>query len=246
MLNFNRILTPGELLNEKKKDYRNIVLLQAILVVTGLMISEYLVPGDTTTASKLVTMIMSGFAAVYAYMLWDILRDFTNRVWLIRLIFIVITVVVMLGLITEFPYYKLITVPDRRLYLLTLHSIIFLIEVTVIGYSIVDVFSGKILTGEKLWGAACVYLMIGISFASLYDIINFIHPGCFGVNLELGLPSYTECIYHSFSILGSGDSSYDHPIRVVRNLSAIEVVWGNLFAMLIIGKLLTLPREPEG
>ena len=167
MLNFRRILTPRELLKEKKKDYRNIVLLQAAMVVTGLMISEYLVPGDTTAASKLVTFIMSGFAAVYAYMLWDILRDFTNRLWLIRFLFIVISVVVILGLLTEFPYYKLVNVPNRSMYLLTLHSIIFLIELTVISYSLVDVFSGKFLTGEKLWGAACVYLMIGISFASL-------------------------------------------------------------------------------
>jgi hypothetical protein len=245
MLNFRRILSPRELLNEKKKDYRNIVLVQATMVVTGLMVSEYLVPGDTTAASKFVTMLMSGFAAFYAYMLWDILRDFTGRLWLIRLVFIVITVVVVMGLITEFPYYRIVTVPDRRLYLLTLHTIIFLVEVTVISYAVIDVFSGKFLTGDKLWGAACVYLMIGISFASLYDIINFIHPGCFGVQLELGLPSYSECVYQSFSILGSGDSSYDHPIRVVRNLSAIEVVWGNLFAMLIIGKLLTLPRVAD-
>ena len=246
MLNFKRILTPRELLNEKKKDYRNIVIMQAVMVVTGLMLSEFLDPDNLTHASKAVTILMSGFAAFYAFMLWDILRDFTMKLWLIQLVFIVISVVVVLGLITEFPYYQIIQVHNRRIYLLILHSILFLVEIIVISYAVVDVFSGKFLTSDKLWGAACVYLMIGISFASLYDIMNFALPGCFGENLVLGLPSYSECIYHSFSILGSGDSGYDHPIRVVRNLSAIEVVWGNLFAMLIIGKLLTLPRMPEG
>ena len=245
MLNFKRILSPRELLNEKKKDYRNIVLVQAIMIVAGLLLSDFLVPGNKTGLSKLVTVIMSGFAALYAFMLWDILRDFTDRLWLIQVIFFVVSIVVFMGLITEFPYYRMLEVPNRRIYLLTLHSIIFLVEIIVIGYAVVDVFSGKFLTGDKLWGAACVYLMIGISFASLYDILNFILPGCFGTSLELGLPSYSECIYHSFSVLGGGDSSYDHPIRIVRNLSAIEAVWGNLFAMLIIGKLLSLPTPDE-
>ena len=239
---FKRTLTPNELIKEKKKDYRNVVLAQVVIVVTGLMLSEFLVPGDTTAVSKAATAVMSGFAAFYAFMLWDILRDFTNRLWLIQLVFIVIAIVVIMGLITEFPYYKILAVHDRRLYLFVLHAVIFIVEVIVISYAVIDVFSGKTLTSEKLWGAACVYLMIGISFASLYDIMNFIFPGCLGKTLELGLPSYAECIYHSFSMLGSGDSAYDQPIRIVRNIGTIEVVWGNLFAMLIIGKLLTLPR----
>ena len=218
------------------------VAVQATMVVSGLMLSGYLVPGNTTAASKAVTVVMSGFAAFYAFMLWDMLRNFTDRLWMIRLIFMIISAVVVMGLITEFPYYRLVEVPDRRLYLLSLHSIIFIVEATVIGYSIVDVFSGSFLTGEKLWGAACVYLMIAISFASLYDILNFIIPGCFGVRLELGLPSYSECIYHSFSVLGGVDSQYSQAHRIVRNVGIIESVWGNLYAMLIIGKLLSLPR----
>jgi hypothetical protein len=245
MLDFKRILSARELLNEKKKDYRNIVIMQITMVASGLMLSGLLEPGNSSATSKAVTLLMSGFGAFYSYMLWDILRDFTSRLWLIRLIFIVITSVVISGLITEFPYYHLFQVPDRRFYLLTLHGVLFLVEITVISYSIVDVFSGKFLTGEKLWGAACVYLMIAISFASLYDILNFIHPGCFGVSLDLGLPSYSECIYHSFAVLGGGDSQYDHPIRIVRNVGVIESVWGNLFAMLIIGKLLSLPLQEQ-
>jgi hypothetical protein len=164
---------------------------------------------------------------------------------MIRAIFFVLLIIVVMGLITEFPYFQILRVPDRRLYLLTLHGILFIVEIIVISYSVADVFSGSFLTGDKLWGAACVYLMIAISFASLYDIMNFIRPGCLGVTLELGLPSYSECIYHSFAILGGIDSRFDQPIRMVRNIGVIEAVWGNLFAMLIIGKLLSLPLKEE-
>jgi hypothetical protein len=59
--------------------------------------------------------------------------------------------------------------------------------------------------------------------------------------LDLGLPSYAESIYYSMAILGGMDPLYENPIKIVRNISVIEAVWGNLFAILIIGRLLSLP-----
>jgi len=42
--------------------------------------------------------------------------------------------------------------------------------------------------------------------------------------------------------LGGVDSGLT-PTRLIRNISVIESVWGNIYGMLIIGKLLGLPRE---
>jgi hypothetical protein len=112
---------------------------------------------------------------------------------------------------------------------------------TVIGFAIRDMFSAGFITSDKLWGAACVFLMVGISFGSLYDLICIARPGSLGVDIELGLPNYSECVTYSFSVLGGIDSDLK-PTKLVKNISVIESVWGVLYAMLIIGKLLGLPR----
>jgi hypothetical protein len=111
----------------------------------------------------------------------------------------------------------------------------------VIGFALRDIFSGEFMTSDKLWGAACIFIMIGISFGSLYDLISIARPGSLGENFELGLPNYSECVTYSFCTLGGIDPGL-HPVRLIRNISVLEAVWGGLYGMLIIGKLLGLPR----
>ena len=245
MIRFNRKLTLKELLKEKRKDYRNIVIIQVMIVTVGLLFSDIILEEQESLSSKLIITLFSMFSAFYAFLLWDLLRNFTNNQYLIKGIIFVIACIVIVGALTEFPFYNIIEFENRRAYLFVLHGCLFPIEVLVIVFTIRDIFGGNVLTPEKLWGAACIYLMMGISFASLYDLINFASPGCFGPILPLGIPSYSECIYYSFNILGSTETIYPNPIRLVRNIGVIEAVWGNLFIVLIIGKLLTLPRMDE-
>ena len=244
MLNFslNRILTKTELQLEKAKDYRNVVLIQIIIVVFGLTLSEPLLADSKSDVSKFIITIFSFFGATYAFLLWDMLRNFTTNRILIRTILIVLGGIVVTGTLVEFPYYQIIHVANRQAYLLSIHSLLFPIEATVIAFAIRDIFSGGFMTGEKLWGAACIYLMIGISFGSLFDLITIVKPGTLGAVIELGLPNYSECVTYSFCVLGGVDSGLE-PTRLIRNISTIEAVWGNIYGMLIIGRLLGLPRE---
>lgn len=247
MTNFSlkSLLSRVELQREKTKDYRNIVLIQVIIVSVGLVLSEQLLLDSKSSESKLIISIFSFFGAIYAFLQWDLLRNFTSNRTLINIIFIALIGIMIMGILVEFPYYQIIQVPNRQAYLLTLHGVLFPIEVTVISYAIRDLFSGSHMTPDKLWGAACVFLMIGISFGSLYDLITIAKPGSLGVDIELGLPNYAECVTYSFSILGGVDSEL-HPSRLIRNISILEAVWGSLYGMLIIGKLLGLPRSEEG
>jgi fluoride ion exporter CrcB/FEX len=239
------LLSRVELQREKTKDYRNIVIIQVIIVSVGLVLSEQLLIDSKSNESKLIISIFSFFGAIYAFLQWDLLINFTSNRIIIKTIFIALIGIMIMGILVEFPYYQIIQVPDRQVYLLTLHGILFPIEVTVISFAIRDLFTGSHMTPDKLWGAACVFLMIGISFGSLYDLITIAKPGSLGVDIELGLPNYAECISYSFSILG-GVGSELHPTRLIRNISVLEAVWGSLYGMLIIGKLLGLPRSEEG
>lgn len=247
MTNFSlkSLLSRVELQREKTKDYKNIVLIQVIIVSVGLVLSEQLLLDSKSSESKLIISIFSFFGATYAFLQWDLLRNFTTNRTLISIIFLALIGIMVMGILVEFPYYQIIHVPNRQAYLLTLHGVLFPIEVTVISFAIRDLFSGSHMTPDKLWGAACVFLMIGISFGSLYDLITIAKPGSLGVDIELGLPNYAECVTYSFSILGGVDSEL-HPSRLIRNISILEAVWGSLYGMLIIGKLLGLPRSEEG
>lgn len=226
---------------EKSKDYRNVVIIQIIIIVMGLVLSTFTDFDNPEPKDKLIITIFSGFGAVYAFLLWDLLKDFTKSRVLVRLVLIILIFITILGLLGEFPYYKFLEISNRRAYLLLIHGLLFPIEVTIIGFAIKDLFSGNKFSMGKLWGAACVYLMIGISFGSLYDLINIIRYSALGVEISLGLASYAESIYYSFNILGGLDTAYPNPIKLVRNIGVIEAVWANLYAILIIGKLLGLP-----
>jgi hypothetical protein len=230
-----------ELQKEKAKDYRNIVVIQIIIVVLGLTLSEPLLKDSHSLTSKFIILIFSSFGAIYTFLLWDLLRNFTNNKLLIHGILMVLFGVVGTGILVEFPFYQVIEIQNRQAYLLILHGTLFPIEVTVIGFAIRDLFSAGNLTSDKLWGAAGVFLMVGISFGSLYDLITVAVPGSLGVQIELGLPNYSECVTYSFSVLGGVDSLLQ-PSRLIRNISILESVWGGLYGMLIIGKLLGLPR----
>lgn len=235
-------LSKLELQKEKAKDYRNVVVIQIALVVLGLILYEPLLEDLKSDLSKFIITVFSTFGAIYAFLLWDLLRNFTDSKILIGLILILLLGIVTAGILVEFPYYQIIQVADRQTYLLILHGVLFPIEVTVIGFAIRDMFSAGFITSDKLWGAACVFLMVGISFGSLYDLISIARPGSLGIEVELGLPNYSECVTYSFSVLGGIDSDLN-PSKLIKNVSVIESVWGTLYAMLIIGKLLGLPRN---
>ena len=241
---FNRSLSSSDLQLEKAKDYRNVVIIQILIIVFGLTLSGPLLEDSRSETSKAIITIFSFFGTVYTYLLCDLLRNFTKNKTLLRILFTLLILTIGVGLLSEFPYYKVLDIENRQALLLTVHGLLFPIEVTVIAFAIRDIFSGGYLTPDKLWGAACVFLMVGISFGSLYDLLTIANPGGLGANIELGFPNYSECVTFSFCILGGIDPALE-PIKLIRNISTLEAVWGNLYAMLIIGKLLGLPRMED-
>ena len=244
MFKLINLRSKNDLTREKQKDFRNVVIVQAIIIVLTLTLSQPLLDDSHSDLSKFIISIFSFLGALNIFLMWDLLRNFTKSRTLILSILVILCGIVLTGILVEFPYYQILEVSNRQAYLLILHSILFPIEIIVISFAIRDIFSGGYFTPDKLWGAACVFLMFGFSFGSLYDLIAIVLPGAMGVNIELGLPNYAECLTYSFCILGGIDAGI-MPIRLIRNISVIEAVWGSLYGMLIIGKLLGLPRAEE-
>ncbi len=235
-------LNTKELNEEKKKDFRNIVFLQIIIIVSAMLLKETLaLCGVSLATSNMIRdflFLITG--GLYVFVLWDLLRDLTKS----NVLIISMLVLIILGLGVAFfavnPVYEFFDNDTKRPYLFFVHLSLFIIETTVIYHCVYDIFSGKKLSVEKIWGSACIYLMIGISFGSLYDLVNIVKPGSMGIPLAQGLESYTVCIYYSMTIIG-GHDAFLEAIPLIQNLGIIEAVWSNLFIVLLVGRLLGKP-----
>ncbi len=92
-----------------------------------------------------------------------------------------------------------------------------------------------------MYGAVCVYLLVGMTFGSLYDLIETIHPGSFQINVETAVPAeirWRTLIFYSFMTLttiGLGDVT---PTTVqAQSLTSIEGVIGVLYLAVLIARI---------
>src|SRR5690606_24910925 len=112
----------AELSAEKRKDYRNVVVLQIIIVTFGLTLSEFVFDGAKTPAAKLVITVFLSFAGLYGYPLWDLLRNFTQNKVVLRVFLLLLVGSIGTGMLGEFPSYEIIHFPDRQLYRFAVHG----------------------------------------------------------------------------------------------------------------------------
>lgn len=226
-------------------DYRVIVILQALIIFSALILKGFFdLAGVNQQLSQMTRdTIFLSLGGLYVYFLWDFLRNLMRYQIVITFLSMLILGSYALALYAINPFYDFVeSESDKRPYLLFIHSVLFLIEVTVIYFTILDLFRGNKKFDEKLWGSACVFFMIGISFGSMYDLISIASPGAMGVPVALGLDSYTLCIYFSLTTIGGRDAM-ENAIPLIQNIAVIESVWANLFSLLLVGRLLSHTDE---
>jgi hypothetical protein len=85
--------------------------------------------------------------------------------------------------------------------------------------------------------------MMIMAFASVYDIINIVQPMSFGKELRVGFSSYSESVYYSIHSLIKLEDYFPNASRLMKNISIIETVWGDLFLALLVGNLLNKPAQ---
>jgi hypothetical protein len=105
------------------------------------------------------------------------------------------------------------------------------------------VFGPGRVTHHRIRGAVVLYLSIALAFASLFEIMLALNPGAItgatvnGKYLLIG----QSLVYYSFSTLtstGYGDLVPVHPL--VRSLSNLESVIGQLYPATLLARIVTL------
>lgn len=121
-------------------------------------------------------------------------------------------------------------------------SILYFLFIT--GILLNHILKSKEVTQDTLYGAVCVYLLLGLFWMTLYGCIEYFYPGSVFVSnnaANLGDLSTNDLIYYSYttlSTLGYGDITSVTPLG--RILSVLEAIAGQLFIAVLIARLVSI------
>lgn len=121
-------------------------------------------------------------------------------------------------------------------------SMLFFIFVTV---TILEhILKSDEVTTDTLYGAVCVYLLLGIMWASIYGFLEYVTPGAVfeGYDKDINTKMSTnELIYYSYTTLatlGYGDITSVTPVG--RILSVLEAIFGQLYIAFLVARLISI------
>lgn len=110
------------------------------------------------------------------------------------------------------------------------------------------VFSKEKPNSETVFGALCIYLLIGFSFASVYGMVATLQPHAFFLDPQTNLhtlPDRFDFIYYSFGTMTSlGAAGITAVSNHARSLTVIEAVLGVLYLAVLIARLMGAYRSP--
>lgn len=112
------------------------------------------------------------------------------------------------------------------------------------------VFAPRQPDSETIFGALCIYMLVGFTFASIYSLIGRTEVRAFyldpAVNLH-AVPDRLDFIYYSFGTLTSLGASGIIPVTAqARSFTVIESILGVLYLAVLITRLIGAYRHPTG
>lgn len=228
------------LVREKQKDYRNTVILQITILTVQLLLEDLLKLAGFNPPMWVLRPFFYGLSGIYLVFLWDLFRNFQPPRWLLRgcqvALILAFGVLVLLDVFLASGEY------NKQGWRLACHLAVFGVQVVVISAALKDLFQGPRESADKLWGSACIYFMTGFAFAGFYYCVFLMNPLAFGKQLDSSAWGFFEALYLSLTTLIGLDNIYGDSIRLVRNATLVEGTWGQLYLVLLIGRLLA----PEG
>lgn len=123
---------------------------------------------------------------------------------------------------------------------------------TVLGFAfdvfIVVVIFRRVFTkgqpdSEAIFGALCIYLLVGFGFAGLYGMLATVQPHAFYLDPVANLrtvPDRFDFIYYSFGTMTSLGAAGITPVSdQARSISVIEAILGVLYLAVLISRLMS-------
>jgi Ion channel len=109
------------------------------------------------------------------------------------------------------------------------------------------VFSRHEADSETVFGALCIYLLIGFSFASVYNLLTDLHPNAFYMDPLVNphtVPNRFDFVYYSFGTITSlGASGIVAVLPQARSFTVLEAILGVLYLAVLIARLMGAYRS---
>src|SRR5580658_3022502 len=106
-------------------------------------------------------------------------------------------------------------------------------------------FRAGLINWGRIQGGVCVYLLIGMAWASAFQFLEQLHPGSFSfISAPADLDQLTSKLtYFSFATLTTVGSTITPVYPFARSLTTAEAVVGQLFPAILIGALVAMAMQ---
>jgi hypothetical protein len=139
--------------------------------------------------------------------------------------------------------------PDAGLFSILSIVLSFVFDVFIVVVIFRRVFGNIQPNSETIFGALCIYMLVGFAFSSLYGMVVAIQPAAFYLDPRMNLhaiPNRFDFIYYSFATMVSlGASGITAVSAPARSLSVIEAIIGVLYLAVLIARLMGGYRYPS-
>jgi hypothetical protein len=109
------------------------------------------------------------------------------------------------------------------------------------------VFARGRVTANRLMGAVTVYILLGVLWNQIYDLLEAVHPGSFNFGPDFsGISIDSSLMYFSFITLttvGYGDATPAMPFA--HSMAVLEALVGQLYLAILIGRLVSNMQAPS-
>jgi len=105
------------------------------------------------------------------------------------------------------------------------------------------------ITTDKVFGAVAAYILIALSFASLFGFLQVFEPNAFSATIAHGVDgrlNWSDLMYFSFTVLTStGFGEITPATPVARSLIVIEQVLGVMYVAFLVARLANMYGSPH-
>ncbi|MFY0687109.1 MAG: hypothetical protein JXQ90_08095 [Cyclobacteriaceae bacterium] len=235
---FTKHLHGQALTAAKLRDFKLVVIVQLFMMFTALLVPDilnYIIPSVAVVTSEMIFNIGMG---LYVYSLWNMLRIYSKSEELVMFLFMVIIGIFVLSVIVINPFFTIIEGVKFQIFSTFIMVALISVESFAIYFMIREIIAKDIPISEKLWGAACIYFIIGITFGGVFEILCIWDISHLPIDVPLRVLHFMRSIDYSFLVLSGLDNPYVNISAIVRRLSTIESIWGNLFIVFVVGRML--------
>ncbi len=126
----------------------------------------------------------------------------------------------------------------------------FVFDVYVVVVIFRRVFAREQANSETVFGALCIYLLVGFSFASMYGMVAVLQPQAFYLDPHTNLHTVAnrfDFIYYSYGTMTSLGAAGITPVSAqARSLTVVEAIVGVLYLAVLVARLIGAYRSTPG